>query len=150
MKFSTSLARSEENITSGCLVWVSSYAGVDVIFDVSQNKLLSKHFSFQWFETPWRWCNIPVIVCVCIYTSFLVWRRHEDMSLCTPSRVNTNYERIALTPSTLGVSNEFRFLTRSVETRSVLMTMVRLYRYSTVGALHWHVLLRRYGAASLM
>ena len=29
------------------------------------------------------------------YRYYLVWRRHEKMSLCTGSRVNTNYERIA-------------------------------------------------------
>ena len=52
----------------------------DVFFDLRLNKLLNKQPWGWWFETPssslWRQCN-------------------ENISQCTGSRLNSNYERIA-------------------------------------------------------
>ena len=39
----------------------SGIQGANVFFVVSLNKLWNKHSSFQWLETPWRWCTVIVM-----------------------------------------------------------------------------------------
>ena len=46
----------------------------NVFFVVSLNKLLRQQSNFQWFETPWRLCDVTVMhyiyvasLCLCCY-----------------------------------------------------------------------------------
>ena len=86
--------------------WDSRHKGpvmwdIDLSFDVSLNKLSKKQSSSRWFAMYWSLFDVAAMIYwkICMNTShdiciMFVWRKHENMSPCTGSRVNTNYERI--------------------------------------------------------
>ena len=43
--------------------------------------------NLTWWD-PFYWCGLTLIT----WLLFFVWRKHENMSLCTGSRVKNNYE----------------------------------------------------------
>ena len=67
----------------------------DVLCDLRLNKRLSKQswgWRFVTLSRPlWRHCN-GKISCIEYHGDYFVWTKHENLYLCTGSRVNANHE----------------------------------------------------------
>ena len=51
------LSEGNRMITVGSPHKVPVMPNLNVFFDVSPQKLLNKHSSYMWFQTPWHYCN---------------------------------------------------------------------------------------------
>ena len=81
------------------LVWGAVMRSFNVFCSVRLNKLLNKHSSFRWCETPWCSCEVTVTIATLVSRTFarvfpLPWRHNDHDSVSNHQPHDCFYNRL--------------------------------------------------------